>query len=83
MQTCVFAVLRAIVEREIANRRFSPLQAVSLQCRICMIQNTRGILYAGAWLSYGFHEDSFMSGLCAVTNVIPDVHPLFEICGPD
>ncbi|RYO95783.1 hypothetical protein DL763_003563 [Monosporascus cannonballus] len=27
------------------------------------IQNTRGISYAGAWTSYGSHEDGFTSGL--------------------
>jgi predicted NAD/FAD-binding protein len=57
--------------------------AVSLQRRIRTIQNTRGISYAGAWLSYGFHEDGFTSGLRAVTNAIPNVHPPFEIADPD
>lgn len=28
-----------------------------------MIQNQRGISYAGAWTKYGFHEDGFSSGL--------------------
>lgn len=58
-------------------------QAVSLQRQMCTIQNTRGISYAGAWLSYGFHEDGFTSGLRAVTNAIPGVHPPFEIYNPD
>ena len=34
-------------------------------------------------MSYGFHEDGFTSGLRAVTNAIPDVHPPFEIGDPD
>lgn len=59
------------------------LQAVSLQRRIRTIQNTRGISYAGAWLSYGFHEDGFTSGLRAVTDAIPNVYPPFEIEDPD
>jgi len=57
--------------------------AVSLQRRIRTIQNKRGISYAGAWLSYGFHEDGFTSGLRAVTNAIPDVYPPFQIEDPD
>jgi len=56
--------------------------AVALQRRIG-IQNTRGISYAGAWLSYGFHEDGFTSGLRAATDAIPDVRPPFEIEDPD
>ena len=28
-----------------------------------LIQNKRGISYAGAWTKYGFHEDGFSSGL--------------------
>jgi hypothetical protein len=59
------------------------LQAVSLQRRIRTIQNKRGISYAGAWLSYGFHEDGFSSGLRAVIDAIPNVRPPFEIDEPD
>jgi hypothetical protein len=47
------------------------------------IQNTRGISYAGAWMSYGFHEDGFTAGLRAVVDAIPGVEPPFKIQYPD
>jgi hypothetical protein len=47
------------------------------------IQNTRGISYAGGWMSYGFHEDGFTAGLRAVVDAIPDVEPPFKIQYPD
>lgn len=37
--------------------------AVQSQQRLPMIQNIRGISYAGAWTKYGFHEDGFSSGI--------------------
>lgn len=37
--------------------------AVRAQKLLPMIQNKRGISYAGAWTKYGFHEDGFSSGL--------------------
>lgn len=58
-------------------------QAVLLQRDMASIQGTRGISYAGAWLSYGFHEDGFTSGLRAVVDHIPDVKPPFPIRYPD
>jgi len=58
-------------------------QAVLLQREMASIQGTRGISYAGAWLSYGFHEDGFTSGLRAVVDYIPDVKPPFQIQYPD
>ncbi len=36
---------------------------VSAQQCLELIQNKRGISYAGAWTKYGFHEDGFSSGL--------------------
>ncbi|KAK2070899.1 hypothetical protein P8C59_005361 [Phyllachora maydis] len=39
--------------------------AVRAQSLLPRIQNRRGISYAGAWTKYGFHEDSFSSGLVA------------------
>ncbi|KAL7623987.1 hypothetical protein AAE478_005544 [Parahypoxylon ruwenzoriense] len=37
--------------------------AIRAQNALPMIQNKRGISYAGAWTKYGFHEDGFSSGL--------------------
>lgn len=54
-------------------------QAVALQNEMHLIQNTRGISYAGAWLKYGFHEDGFTSGLRAVVDNIPDVNAPYKI----
>jgi len=34
-----------------------------------LIQNKHSISYAGAYLKYGFHEDSFTSGLLAACSV--------------
>ncbi|TVY31100.1 hypothetical protein LHYA1_G000090 [Lachnellula hyalina] len=38
-------------------------RAIKSQSQLHMIQNQRGISYAGAWTKYGFHEDGFSSGL--------------------
>lgn len=37
--------------------------AIRAQKLLPLIQNTRGISYAGAWTKYGFHEDGFSSGI--------------------
>ncbi|KAL7267270.1 hypothetical protein RUND412_010151 [Rhizina undulata] len=37
--------------------------AISAQSRIHEIQNKRGIMFAGTWAGYGFHEDGFTSGI--------------------
>lgn len=39
------------------------LQAIRAQSEIPLIQNKRGISFAGAWMKYGFHEDGFTAGL--------------------
>ena len=59
------------------------LQAVRSQVELPSIQGQRGISFAGAYLSYGFHEDGFTSGLRAVVDNIPSVRPPFEIRYPD
>ncbi|KIM22770.1 hypothetical protein M408DRAFT_28417 [Serendipita vermifera MAFF 305830] len=46
------------------------------------IQNTRGLLYAGAWMANGFHEDGFRVGLQAAVS-IGDVKLPFDIRPPD
>ncbi|EFX06228.1 amine oxidase [Grosmannia clavigera kw1407] len=42
-------------------------EAVQAQQLLPLIQNKRGISYAGAWTKYGFHEDGFTSGLIVAT----------------
>ena len=37
------------------------------------IQNKRSISYAGAWTKFGFHEDSFSSGLRAAKHREPNL----------
>ncbi|KAH7923353.1 FAD/NAD(P)-binding domain-containing protein [Leucogyrophana mollusca] len=58
-------------------------QALRSQKEMDSIQGSRGILYAGAWLGYGFHEDGFTSGLRAVSEHIDGVHMPFDIVNPD
>lgn len=43
------------------------------------IQDRHGILYAGAWLNYGFHEDGFTAGLRAAMAVGGRISPPFDI----
>lgn len=43
-----------------------------------LIQNKRGISFAGAYLRYGFHEDGFTTGLQAAAR-LPGVKPPFDI----
>ena len=38
-------------------------EAIRAQEQLPLIQNRRGVSYAGAWTKYGFHEDGFSSGL--------------------
>lgn len=47
-----------------------------------LIQNKRGISFAGAYLKYGFHEDGFTSGLRAAVEHL-GVRPPFPIRDPD
>ncbi|KAG1882808.1 hypothetical protein F4604DRAFT_1879440 [Suillus subluteus] len=47
------------------------------------IQGRGGVLFAGAWLGYGFHEDGFMSDLRPVVEHIDGVHFPFDVAGAD
>ncbi|KAF2236686.1 FAD/NAD(P)-binding domain-containing protein [Viridothelium virens] len=53
-------------------------EAVAAQGRLPEIQNTRGLLYCGAWTKYGFHEDGFTSGLEVATKYLGAQIP-FEV----
>ncbi|KAH7885530.1 hypothetical protein F5I97DRAFT_1937701 [Phlebopus sp. FC_14] len=59
--------------------RYSPAKALISQIQISSIQNRRGLIFAGAWLGYGFHEDGFTSGLRAVLDHIDGVCCPFEV----
>ncbi|KAH7915478.1 hypothetical protein BJ138DRAFT_1141850 [Hygrophoropsis aurantiaca] len=58
-------------------------EALRSQKEMKNIQGRRGILYTGAWLGYGFHEDGFTSALRAVSEHIDGVHLPFDIANPD
>ncbi|KAG2123795.1 hypothetical protein DEU56DRAFT_893401 [Suillus clintonianus] len=58
-------------------------KAIIAQKAMPNIQGRGGVLFAGAWLGYGFHEDGFTSGLRAVTEHIDGVQLPFEIAGAD
>lgn len=61
----------------------TPCQAIQSQLQLPSIQGTRGISFAGAYLSYGFHEDGFTSGFRAVADHVPSVALPFDIQYPD
>jgi len=58
-------------------------KAVEAQGEMHLIQNKRGISFAGAYLKYGFHEDGFTSGLRAAVEHLGGVQPPFPIRDPD
>jgi predicted NAD/FAD-binding protein len=43
--------------------------------RIAQIQNQNGIVWAGAWCGYGFHEDGLKAGLRAVAKLDAECVP--------
>lgn len=49
------------------------VKATEAQKRLEQIQDVRGVLYAGAWTKYGFHEDGFSSGLEAAMRLGAEV----------
>lgn len=49
------------------------VKAMEAQKRLDDIQDVRGVLYAGAWTKYGFHEDGFSSGLEAAMRLGAEV----------
>ncbi|KIJ64659.1 hypothetical protein HYDPIDRAFT_181869 [Hydnomerulius pinastri MD-312] len=69
-----------VLNDEASSRLFLALLS---QKQMNRIQGSRGILYAGAWLGYGFHEDGFTSGLRAVAEHIGGVQVPFEIASAD
>jgi len=48
-----------------------------------LIQNRRGIAWAGAWCGYGFHEDGLASALRAVRAIDPSCLPAWAALGPE
>ncbi|KAG1780596.1 hypothetical protein EV702DRAFT_1177851 [Suillus placidus] len=49
-------------------------KAIIAQKLMPNIQGRDGVLFAGAWLGYGFHEDGFTSGLRAVAEHIETIY---------
>lgn len=49
------------------------VKAMEAQKKLLQVQDERGVLYAGAWTKYGFHEDGFSSGLEAALRLGADV----------
>ncbi|KAK9311196.1 hypothetical protein V1524DRAFT_443268 [Lipomyces starkeyi] len=44
-----------------------------------LIQNIRGISYAGAWMAYGLHEDGLAAGLrCAIDHLGAEIPWRFQ-----
>jgi predicted NAD/FAD-binding protein len=55
-----------------AHLRLTPA-SIRGQQQLAAIQNQRGIVFAGAWTNYGFHEDAFTSGLQAAKYLDPNL----------
>ena len=53
-------------------------ESVDAQTRLGGLQGRQGLLFAGAWTNYGFHEDGFSSGLRAAL-AIGDVSLPFDV----
>ncbi|KAK9334730.1 hypothetical protein V1521DRAFT_486214 [Lipomyces starkeyi] len=54
-------------------------EAVANQEKMPLIQNIRGISYAGAWMAYGLHEDGFAAGLrCAIDHLGAEIPWRFQ-----
>lgn len=44
---------------------FCSYESYAAQARLPAIQGTGGVFFAGAWASYGFHEDGIKAGVAA------------------
>jgi predicted NAD/FAD-binding protein len=49
--------------------------SVDTHALLPLIQNRRGIAWAGAWCGYGFHEDGLTAGLRAAQALDPSCLP--------
>lgn len=59
-------------EYEYEHPLYTP-EAIAAQRQMHKIQDKRGIIFAGAWTGYGFHEDGFTSGLRAAERLGAEV----------
>lgn len=57
--------------------------SVASHALLPLIQNRRGLAWAGAWCGYGFHEDGLVSALRAVQALDPACLPAWAKMGSD
>ncbi|SEQ33802.1 Predicted NAD/FAD-binding protein [Solimonas aquatica] len=63
-----------LYQTEYAHPQYTPA-TIAAQAQLPALQNRRGIVWAGAWTGYGFHEDGLKSGLRAVAALDRDCLP--------
>lgn len=55
------------------------VNTLKAQEKVSQIQDVRNIVFAGAWLGYGFHEDGFTTGIRAAKQICPELQLPFEL----